>query len=78
VLLHITGGDDLTLGDANEIGRRITDLTAPNANVIWGARIDPNMTGKLSVIAIFTGIKGSSITGMAEKKDSIDLGLGQI
>lgn len=78
VLLHITGGDDLTLGDANEIGRRITDLTAPNANVIWGARIDPNMTGKLSVIAIFTGITSSSITGASEKKERVDFGLGEI
>jgi cell division protein FtsZ len=58
VLLQIIGGEDLTLGDANEIGRRVTEMTSANANVIWGARIDQNYNGKVSVIAIFTGIKG--------------------
>lgn len=60
VLLQIIGGEDLTLGEANEVGRRITEMTAPNANVIWGARIDPNYNGRVSVIAIFTGIAGGS------------------
>lgn len=63
VLLNIIGGDDLTLGEANEIGRRITEITAPEANVIWGARIDPNYNSKVSVIAIFTGIKSANIMG---------------
>lgn len=77
ILLHITGGEDLTLGDANEIGNRLTGLTAPNANVLWGARIDPSYNGKVEVIAIFTGVKGSSIisTSASAKQSSNDLGL---
>ncbi len=74
VLVHITGGDDLTLGEANEIGGKITELTVPNANVIWGARIDPTYNGRVSVIAIFTGIKGNeNIYGM--KKDENQQGV---
>jgi cell division protein FtsZ len=41
VLLHITGGKSLTLGEANQIGTKLTERSAPNANVIWGARLDP-------------------------------------
>ncbi|MFI5412929.1 MAG: cell division protein FtsZ, partial [Candidatus Micrarchaeales archaeon] len=80
VLLQIVGGEDLTLGEANEIGRRITEATAPNANVIWGARIDPAYNGKVSVIAIFTGIKGgtSILTGSGGKQSKESLGLEQI
>ncbi len=79
VLLHITGGDDLTLGEANEIGRRITERTAPEANVIWGARIDPSFNGKVSVIAVFTGITSASILGgSAQTANSGEFGLGQV
>ncbi|MFA4946581.1 MAG: cell division protein FtsZ [Candidatus Micrarchaeia archaeon] len=57
VLLHITGGPDMTLGECNEIGEGLTERVDPNATVIWGARVDPNFEGKIEAIAIFTGIK---------------------
>lgn len=78
VLLQIIGGDDLTLGEANEIGARITEMTAPNANVIWGARIDSAYNGKVSVIAIFTGIKGGSNVFMGGGLNREDLGIAEL
>ena len=74
VLLHITGGPGLTLGDANQIGEKLTAKSAPNANVIWGARLDPNFGDNIEVIAIFTGVSGASVIGKTEeKKDSYGL-----
>lgn len=61
ILLHITGGTDMTLGEANSIGSKLTESASPNANVIWGARLDPTYNGKVEVIAIFTGVTGSSV-----------------
>ncbi|HVC58563.1 MAG TPA: cell division protein FtsZ [Candidatus Acidoferrales bacterium] len=61
ILLHIRGGDDLTLGDANEIAAKLTAQASPNANVIWGARIDPAYNGRVEVIAIFTGVTSPNI-----------------
>jgi cell division protein FtsZ len=58
VLLHLTGGGSLTLGEANGIGEAITEQVDPNANVIWGARMDPGFEDKIEAITIFTGIKG--------------------
>jgi cell division protein FtsZ len=72
VLLHITGGANLTLGEANRIGERLTSQTSPNANVIWGARLDPNAGDAIEVIAIFTGVSGSSII----PRESEPAGLG--
>ena len=63
ILLHIRGGEDMTLGEANEVGRRLTEMSAPNANVIWGARVDPTYNGRIEVIAIFTGVKSPQILG---------------
>lgn len=62
-LIHITGGPDLTLGEANEIGERLTEAIDPQATVIWGARIMPEYEGKVEVIAIMTGVKSTHIRG---------------
>ncbi len=58
-LFHITGGPDLTLGDANTIGEKLTESISQNASVTWGARMDPNYNGKVEVIAIFTGVQNT-------------------
>ncbi|MDP2718041.1 MAG: cell division protein FtsZ [Candidatus Micrarchaeota archaeon] len=63
VLLHVTGGPDMTLGECNQIGEMLTERVDANATVIWGARIDPAMEGKIEVIAIFTGIKSPYVLG---------------
>ncbi|WP_292459625.1 cell division protein FtsZ [Methanothermococcus sp.] len=65
-LIHITGGPDLTLGEANRIGEGITENMESNANVIWGARIDPTMEGCIRVMTIITGVKSSNIYGGGE------------
>ncbi|MEM0147748.1 MAG: cell division protein FtsZ [Candidatus Micrarchaeaceae archaeon] len=79
VLLGIIGGEELTIGEANEIGNRITSSVAPDANVTWGARIDPAYNGKVQVIAIFTGVKSPAIFGSSEnKKENEDIGIPDI
>ncbi len=83
-LIHITGGPDLTLGDANEIGERLTSVIDPQATVIWGARIIPEYEGRVEVIVIMTGVKSSHIKGVAseafktENKIKDDLGINYI
>lgn len=62
-LIHITGGSDLTLGDAIKAGELITEKMDSEANVKWGARIMQNYEGKLEIVAIVTGVKGASIAG---------------
>lgn len=62
-LIHITGGPDLTLGEANMIGEKLTEAIDPHATVIWGARIIPEYEGKVEVIAIMTGVHSPNIKG---------------
>lgn len=79
VVIQITGGEDMTLGEANEAGRMLTEQASQNANVIWGARIDPAYNGKMEIIAIFTGVKSPSIFGSSEpEKRQGDLGIGML
>ncbi|MEM4714006.1 MAG: cell division protein FtsZ [Candidatus Nanoarchaeia archaeon] len=62
-IIHITGGPDMTLDEAEKIGELITASMDPDANVIWGARIDPKMTGKIRVMTIIAGVKSPYVIG---------------
>lgn len=83
-MIHITGGPDLTLGEANDIGERLTEAIDPEATVIWGARIIPEYEGRIEVIAIMTGVQSPHIRGpmsaslaeSAVSKEELDATLG--
>ena len=55
VLINITGGPDLTMAEIEETAKTITELCAPDANIIFGATIDKDLTGKIKVSVIATG-----------------------
>ncbi len=64
-LIHITGGSDLTLQDAEEIASTLTYELDPHADVIWGARVNSDYEGRVRVMAIMTGVKSAQILGGA-------------
>lgn len=67
VLIHLSGGPDLTLGEANRIGELLTEMVPSNANVAWGARLDPAYEGKVEAVGIFVGVSSSNIFGKKEE-----------
>ncbi|MCL4372386.1 cell division protein FtsZ [Candidatus Marsarchaeota archaeon] len=67
-LIHISGGASLTIGDAIKAGEIITDRMDPKANIKWGARLIPGYDDQIEIVAIVTGVKGSSIIGKLEEK----------
>jgi cell division protein FtsZ len=62
-LIHITGGSDLTLQDAEDIATSLTYELDTHADVIWGARVRNEMEGKVRVLAIMTGVQSGKILG---------------
>ncbi|RME79901.1 MAG: cell division protein FtsZ [Methanobacteriota archaeon] len=75
-LIHIDGGEDMTIGDAVKIAEGITGSFNENADVKLGARLNPSMENKILVTAIVVGVKSPHITGSGDKKeeDTLDLG----
>ncbi|XWS28572.1 hypothetical protein CRYUN_Cryun25bG0081700 [Craigia yunnanensis] len=57
IVWNITGGTDLTLFEVNAAAEVIYDLVDPNANLIFGAVIDPSLGGQVSITLIATGFK---------------------
>jgi cell division protein FtsZ len=56
VLINITGGPDLTLFEVDEAANRIREEVDSNANIIFGSIFDKNMSGKVRVSVVATGI----------------------
>jgi cell division protein FtsZ len=69
-LVHITGGPDLTLKEAEGIADNITERLEASANVIWGARIQENYKGKVRVMAIMTGVQSAQVLGPSTQKQA--------
>jgi len=55
VLINITGGEDLTLGEVNQISELIHDAAGDEAEIIFGAVHEPAMHGEVRVTVIATG-----------------------
>lgn len=55
VLINIAGGNDLSLHEVNEVNDLITRQVDSEANIIFGATIDPALEDKVRVTVIATG-----------------------
>jgi len=55
VLVNITGGQDLTLGEVHQINEIVHDAVGDDAEIIFGAVHEPAMQGEIRVTVIATG-----------------------
>ncbi len=81
-LIHVTCGPDLKLEEFDIIGKLVSENLSPDAQVIIGARISKEFTGKVRVITIMTGVKspyvlgkGIEDTAIPQAKEISDLGI---
>ena len=57
ILVNVTAGLDLSIGELDDVGTAITELASADANVVVGTVIDSNMTdGELRVTMVATGL----------------------
>jgi cell division protein FtsZ len=56
VLVNITAGVDMSIGEFEEVGDVIKSFTSENATVVVGTVIDPEMTDELRVTVVATGL----------------------
>ena len=68
-LIHVAGGPDLTLEEVSKVSDMVTEALDADANVIWGARINENMKGKLRIMTIITGVHSPYILGKSRSRE---------
>ncbi len=69
ILFNITGGNDLSLHEVNEAAEIIRRTADPDANIIFGAVVDPNMKDGIRITVIATGfdaLKEQKVAGAEE------------
>jgi cell division protein FtsZ len=76
-LIQVIGGEDMKLEEINVIGETVSQHMDPDAMVMWGARILPELKGRIHVITIITGVKSPYILGKSHHaaKPNNDLGI---
>jgi cell division protein FtsZ len=55
VIINVTGGPDMSLMEVNEASCVIQESAHEDANIIFGAVIDPSLSGKIKITVIATG-----------------------
>jgi cell division protein FtsZ len=72
ILVNITGGPDLMLAEVTEACTLIQEAADPDANIIFGSVIDPNMTDEVRLTVIATGFQSrteaSTTTGVIQTR----------
>ncbi len=78
-LINIIGGNDMSLDEARTIIAAVGEKLSPDAKMIWGAQISPEMEKSIRVMIIITGVKSSQIIGgdeplPADLKHQVEIG----
>src|SRR5436190_398968 len=65
-LVNVTGGNDMSVAEAEKVAEIVQGRIARNARIIWGAAVDPSLEHRLRVMLILTGVRSKQILGPGE------------
>ena len=63
VLFNVTGGYDMSMSEVQEAAEIITSAVSPEANIIFGATLKPDMDDELIITVVATGFDADYFTG---------------
>ncbi|WP_331236279.1 cell division protein FtsZ [Natronorarus salvus] len=65
-LVNVTGGNDMSIEEAEGVVEEIYDRIDPDARIIWGTSIDEELEGKMRTMIVVTGVESPQIYGRGE------------
>jgi len=74
-LVNVTGGNDMSVIEAEKVAEVVQARVSPSARIIWGAAIDPTLSHRLRVMLILTGVRSKQILGPGEHLRGREAGL---
>ncbi|MCK5258626.1 MAG: cell division protein FtsZ [Thermoplasmatales archaeon] len=66
-LVNVTGGEDMTISEAEQVVEEIYSRVDPNARIIWGTTVNPELKRSIRAMLVITGVKSKQILGPAHK-----------
>jgi cell division protein FtsZ len=61
VIINVTGGPDLSLVEVSDASTIVQEAADEDANIIFGAVVDPALKGKVKITVIATGFGGPAV-----------------
>lgn len=62
-LVNVVGGADMTISDAETVVEEVYSRINPDARIIWGAQIDPELNNTIRTMLVVTGVSSPQILG---------------
>jgi len=78
-LVNVTGGEDMTISEAERVVEEIYSRVDPNARIIWGTTINPDIKRSIRAMLVITGVKSKQILGPSQVLlENRDMGIDRI
>jgi len=78
ILVNVTAGLDMSIGEFEEVGSIVKEFASENATVVVGTVIDPEMSGELRVTVVATGIGDAADEYMPQPVQLVKRNDGQV
>ena len=75
-LVNVVGGPDMTIAEAEGVVDEVYKRIDPDARLIWGAQIDPNLEHTVRTMLVVTGVKSSQILGRVNNQGRVSTRYG--
>ncbi|MCE8029437.1 cell division protein FtsZ [Billgrantia desiderata] len=66
ILVNITAGPDLSIGEFNDVGATVQEFASQDATIVVGTSIDMDMTDELRVTVVAAGLEGRQVKAAAQ------------
>lgn len=73
ILFNVIGGSDLSMHEINAAAETITTAADADANIIFGATIDPDLEGEVIITVVATGFDAAYFQNRVEPSDTTDV-----
>jgi len=71
-LVNVTGGQDMSIEEAEGVVEEIYDRIDPDARIIWGTSIDETLEGSMRTMIVVTGVESPQIYGRNEAAEETE------
>jgi len=71
ILVNVTAGMDLAIGEFEEVGNTVKEFASENATVVVGTVIDPDMRDELRVTVVATGLGSEAKAKSVEQQPTL-------
>ncbi|BAI62208.1 D-tyrosyl-tRNA(Tyr) deacylase/cell division protein FtsZ homolog [Methanocella paludicola SANAE] len=67
-IVNVTGGSHMTIGEAEAVVEEVYNAIDPEARLIWGASVDPDLGDVIRTMVIITGVASTQILGKPQSE----------